>query len=126
MYIYTNEGNYTIMQIVNNQYNCPDTAYNDVIVNPSILFWIPNAFTPNEDDQNETFHPMGFNIPIKDYEFIIYDRWGKQLFYTIDINQGWDGKYKGEYVKQDVYVYSVKVLLEDGPHVFRGAVYLLY
>ncbi|MGB4604426.1 MAG: hypothetical protein WBI08_08385, partial [Bacteroidales bacterium] len=53
IYRYNYEGNYTIMQIVNNQYNCPDTAYNDVIVKPSIIFYIPNAFTPNEDDKNE-------------------------------------------------------------------------
>ena len=45
-----------------------------------------------------------------------FDRWGKQLFYTTDINVGWDGKFNGEYVKQDVYVYSIKVKLEDGPH----------
>ena len=126
MYIYTNAGNYIIMQIVNNQYNCPDTAYNDVTVKPSIIFWLPNAFTPNEDDQNETFFPLGFNVPIEDYEFRIFDRWGKQLFYTTDINVGWDGKFNGEYVKQDVYVYSIKVKLEDGPHVFRGPVYVLH
>ena len=126
MYIYTNAGNYIIMQIVNNQYNCPDTAYNDVTVKPSIIFWLPNAFTPNEDDQNETFFPLGFNVPIEDYEFRIFDRWGKQLFYTTDINVGWDGKFNGEYVKQDVYVYSIKVKLEDGPHVFRGPVYILH
>jgi len=126
MYIYTNAGNYIIMQIVNNKYNCPDTAYNDVTVKPSIIFWLPNAFTPNEDDQNETFFPLGFNVPIEDYEFRIFDRWGKQLFYTTDINVGWDGKFNGEYVKQDVYVYSIKVKLEDGPHVFRGPVYVLH
>ncbi|HPZ36805.1 MAG TPA: gliding motility-associated C-terminal domain-containing protein, partial [Bacteroidales bacterium] len=117
--------NYTIMQIVNNQYNCPDTAYNDVTVNPSIIFYIPNAFTPNEDDKNEFFIPFGFNVSPLEYEFRIYDRWGKQLFYTTDINVGWDGTYKGEYVKQDVYVYMVKVRLEDGIQVFRGSVYLL-
>ncbi|MGB4095732.1 MAG: T9SS type B sorting domain-containing protein, partial [Bacteroidales bacterium] len=125
IYRYNYEGNYTIMQIVNNQYNCPDTAYNDVIVKPSIIFYIPNAFTPNEDDKNEFFMPYGFNVSPLEYEFRIYDRWGKQLFYTTDINQGWDGKYKGEYVKQDMYVYMVKVRLEDGPQVFRGSVYLL-
>ncbi len=125
-YIYTNAGNYTIMQIVNNQYNCPDTAYNDVTVNPSIIFWLPNAFTPNEDDQNEFFMPFGFNVSPLEYEFRIFDRWGKQLFYTTDINVGWDGTYKGKLVKQDVYVYSIKVILEDGPQEFRGSVYVLY
>jgi len=37
----------------------------------------------------------------------IYDRWGKEIFYTKDINVGWDGKYNGKVVKQDVYNYLI-------------------
>ena len=125
-YKYNHEGNYNIIQIVRNDYGCQDTTYNNVIVRSSIMFYIPNAFTPNEDDKNGYFMPLGFNVSPIEYEFRIYDRWGKQLFYTTDINVGWDGKFNGEYVKQDVYVYSIKVKLEDGPHVFRGPVYVLH
>ncbi|MGB4474489.1 MAG: PKD domain-containing protein [Bacteroidales bacterium] len=125
-YIYTNAGNYTIIQIVANEYNCYDTAYNNVIIKPSTMFYIANSFTPNADGLNETFMPLGFNVPIKDYEFRIFDRWGKQLFYTTDLYVGWDGKYKDEFVKQDMYVYSIKVILEDGEHIFRGALYVIY
>ena len=43
-----------------------------------------------------------------------------------DLYVGWDGKYKDEFVKQDMYVYSIKVILEDGEHIFRGALYVIY
>jgi len=124
-YKYNHEGNYNVMQIVENEYGCQDTTYNNVIVRSSIIFYVPNAFTPNEDNQNEFYMPLGFNVSPVEYEFRIYDRWGKQLFFTTDFNVGWDGKFNGEYVKQDVYVYMVKVKLEDGIQVFRGTVYLL-
>ena len=67
------------------------------------MFYIANSFISNADGLNETFMPLGFNVPIKDYEFRIFDRWGKQLFYTTDLYVGWDGKYKDEFVKQDMY-----------------------
>jgi gliding motility-associated-like protein len=124
-FIYSQAGNYNITQIVSNQYGCLDTSYNSVTVRPTIMFYIANAFTPNEDDKNAFFMPLGFNISPIEYEFRIYDRWGKQLFFTTDFNVGWDGKYNGEFVKQDVYVYMVKVRLENGIQVFRGSVYLL-
>jgi gliding motility-associated-like protein len=124
-YKYSQAGDYNITQIIENEYGCLDTTFNSVTVRPSIMFYLPNAFTPNEDDKNAFFMPLGFNISPIEYEFRIYDRWGKQLFFTTDFNVGWDGKYKGEFVKQDIYVYMVKVRLEDGVQVFRGSVYLL-
>lgn len=51
---------------------------------------------------------------------------GQTTFYTTDLYVGWDGKYKDEFVKQDMYVYSIKVILEDGEHIFRGALYVIY
>jgi len=40
---------------------------------------------------------------------VIYDRWGKQLFFTTDINQGWDGSYNGEPVPQGSYTVAIKI-----------------
>jgi len=52
---------------------------------------------------------LGININIDDFEMVIYDRWGKQLFFTTDINQGWDGSYNGEPVPQGSYTVAIKI-----------------
>lgn len=97
---------------VANQYGCKDSVFVPVEIKPEFVFYIPNAFSPyNKDDVNDLF--TGTGIGIAEYEMWVYDRWGRQLYYTKDITQGWNGKGRnnGDYVKQDVYVW--KVIVKD-------------
>jgi gliding motility-associated-like protein len=69
--------------------------------NHNCRMWLPNAFTPNETDQINTYYkPIGINLV--DMEYKIFNRWG-ELIYIGDLNsQGWDGTYKG-LPAQDAY-----------------------
>ena len=67
----------------------------------------PNIFTPNDDGINDVFEPQLLNIDMNSYTLFIFDRWGNTIFETNNYNQGWDGKYKGEFVIQDVYSYKI-------------------
>lgn len=58
---------------------------------PSI--YIPNAFTPNNDGINDSFIIKGKNII--DFSIKIFDRWGEEIFHSFDVNNGWDGTYRG-------------------------------
>ncbi|MGB3947893.1 MAG: T9SS type B sorting domain-containing protein [Bacteroidia bacterium] len=73
-------------------------------------FYIPNAFTPNNDILNDYFKPLANCI--KDYTFTVFNRWGEKLFETTDVEQGWNGYYKGDVCHQDVYVYKVSFIDE--------------
>ncbi len=102
---------YPVTLMVANQYGCKDTAIVKVELLPAFTFYIPNAFTPdNEDNLNDVFTGMG--IGIAKYEMWIFDRWGAKIFYTDDIRKGWNGKVTGKTneVQQDVYVYKVKLV----------------
>ncbi|MBC7865187.1 MAG: PKD domain-containing protein, partial [Bacteroidia bacterium] len=104
---YTTYGDFNLMQIVTNSFGCPDTAYVPIKIIPEYRFWIPNAFTPfNNDDVNPLFKPLVFGV--QDYEFQVFDRWGELIFETHDTEQGWDGTYKGDKVQIDVYVWKIK------------------
>ncbi|MGB4665843.1 MAG: PKD domain-containing protein, partial [Bacteroidales bacterium] len=92
MYRYTIADNYVITQIVANQYGCSDTSYNQVHVRPFTTYYLPNAFTPNDDGQNDFFNFSATNIEFTNFEMRIFDRWGKQIFFTTNPNLGWDGK----------------------------------
>lgn len=105
-----NAGSYYSSLFVYNQYGCWDSTYLRIDIGPDFTFYIPNAFTPqNEDGINDFF--TGYGIGIEKFEMWIFDRWGERLFYTDDITRGWDGKAKGSElsVKTDVYVWKVKI-----------------
>ncbi|MCW5908000.1 MAG: gliding motility-associated C-terminal domain-containing protein [Chitinophagales bacterium] len=62
---------------------------------------LPTAFSPNGDGVNDIFRILNTNITLKHFE--IYNRWGELVFFTTDLQTGWDGTYKG--VEQELGVY---------------------
>jgi len=100
-------GTYHVILYAEDQYGCIDTVGANVFIKDITTFYLPNAFTPNNDDLNEVFNFVGAEINPINFEMRIFDRYGKQLFYTTDINQGWDGTYKGETVPEGVYTIAI-------------------
>ena len=68
--------------------------------------YAPNAFTPNRDGINDSFKVKGTNL--RYFELTVYNRWGNQLFFTRNINVGWNGTYRGRLCPQAVYGYKIK------------------
>ena len=67
--------------------------------------FMPTAFTPNGDGKNDYYTMSGNGIC--DFELTIFNRWGEKVFFTTDINEGWDGTYKGQ--KQGVEKYTALI-----------------
>ena len=67
--------------------------------------WVPNAFTPDKPENNVFRSYTGNNI--RDYSLYIYDREGRQVFYTDDKDAEWDGTFKGRKCEKGVYVWVV-------------------
>ncbi|MGB3946975.1 MAG: PKD domain-containing protein [Bacteroidia bacterium] len=122
---YAAVGYYTIMQVVENEIGCRDTAFADVEVQSDFAFWVANAFTPDKNNLNDTFKPAVFGV--HDYTFSVFDRWGTKIFETTDLNQGWDGTYKNNLCKIDVYNYKIifKDNVENSFHQHIGRVSLI-
>jgi len=87
---------------------------NKVCLNLPARLFIPDAFTPNKDNTNDLFKPVGLSILNGDnagdlkYDFQIYNRWGELVYETHDVTQGWDGRFKGQDAPMDVYVYIIE------------------
>ena len=123
---YSDTGTYTITLITTTQYNCIDTAYETIIIEPDFLFYIPNAFTPDGDGVNDGF--TGKGIYIKEFEMTIFDRWGNLIYRTTDINKPWNGiaNHGTEIAQSDVYVYVFKVTdFKMIKHNYKGIVTLV-
>lgn len=79
--------------------------------------FVPNAFTPNNDGNNDVLSVRANNLT--EVYFTVYDRWGEQVFETNDINLGWDGIFKGKMSDPDVYVYYLTGLCVEGQEFFK-------
>ncbi|MCX7728697.1 MAG: PKD domain-containing protein [Bacteroidia bacterium] len=102
---YGNYGNYPVQLIITNNFGCKDTVTKIITILPEFRFWVPNAFTPNNDGLNDEFLPIV--IGIENYTLEIFDRWGEKIFSTNQYKQGWNGYYKGSACKEDVYVWKI-------------------
>jgi gliding motility-associated-like protein len=81
-----------------------DSASSNVdTANASPDFYIPSAFSPNGNLENQVFKPSRFYISLQNYKFEIYNRFGQNIWSTTDPNKGWDGKE----AQSDVYVYKI-------------------
>ncbi len=123
---YGDTGTYCASLVVMDQHGCTDTVTNCLVVNPIFTFYVPNAFTPNGDGINDVFMPKGSYI--KSYEMYIFDRWGMKLFYSNDINVGWNGVSgkSGQISQEDTYVYMITVFDSKGvKHSYTGKVNLI-
>jgi gliding motility-associated-like protein len=110
---YENAGQYAAALIVISNHGCRDTIVKAIAIEEDFEIYIPNAFSPNGDGNNDTFSPKGYGI-VK-YEINIFDRWGEELFSSHDFSVQWDGRYKGvPVVKEDAYVWKIFVTGTDG------------
>ena len=97
-----------------------------VLKNEPVLpqFYLPNAFSPNGDGINDCF--KGYAAPdlqLLDYQLLIFDRWGNQVFEANDIEDCWDGSFRGKALEPTLFAWFVfaKTMGCDGKElsVFR-------
>ncbi len=93
-------------------------TYKVNFVNCAIKIYVPNAFSPNGDGQNDTFSAfIQAEFPITDFEFAVFNRWGSLIFKTIDRNAAWDGTFNGQPAQSDMYVWFLKIKAHVGDRI---------
>lgn len=96
---------------------CPNKTTVTVYVRlPECLegkLFVPNAFTPNNDGNNDQFYVRS-SAPIEEFYFTVYDRWGEQVFETREQSQGWDGMYKLKQLSPAAFAWYCSGFCENG------------
>lgn len=121
------EGTYPIQLIVVTAEGCIDTVDSFIHIVSDIIFYTPNAFTPDGNEYNQTWKVFAEGIDVYDFDLKIFNRWGEQIWETRNPAEGWDGTYNGEVLKEGTYVFvaRVKDLYSDSYKTFKGHISLL-
>ena len=85
-------GTYEVWLTVADSNQCVDSVMRRITMYYDFVLYVPTAFTPNDDGENDQFGPQGLRMEeYKSYSFYIYNQWGEIIFETEDINEWWDG-----------------------------------
>lgn len=108
-YSFTEPGEYEITQVVVNGAGCTDEMTLTVRAEFGTEYYIPAAFTPNNDGKNDVFRVVGSDV--RDFNLIIFDRWGHEVFSSTDIEQAWDGLTpdRNQPMPEGVYIYRLEM-----------------
>lgn len=110
-------GIYAVRLGVTSSNGCVDSITQEITVNSQVNIYVPNAFSPNQDGVNDFFEVFTAG-PIREYEIIIFDRWGGVKYQSNNIDDSWDGSFlNGEECSEGVYLYSIQYTyqgLNDG------------
>jgi gliding motility-associated-like protein len=95
---------------------------------PNEIFYIPNAFTPNGDERNNTFKPViTSGVDIFNYSFYIYNRWGQVIWESYNPNMGWDGTFNSVMCQDGTYTWKLKFKTPKTDEIkqFEGSLLLM-
>lgn len=133
-YTFQDTGCYDIRLIAENANHCIDSTTRTICVFEGFNFYMPNAFTPDNDGLNDILLPKGTGWLYDNYKFEIFNRWGRKVFFTRDVHEGWDGgaaldPFGLEVAKADINdVYVWRAVVTDNmqkEHELKGVVMLV-
>ena len=119
---------YDIILVAISSDGCRDTTFKTVHVGEDLIYYVPNAFSPDGDEFNNVFKPVltsGFDV--NSYHLSIFNRWGELIFESLNYEEGWDGTYHNEKLLDGTYIWKIKVknLSNDKKTELDGHVTLL-
>lgn len=102
---------YIVTLVAYNALGCPDTIRKVIEVTEELIFYVPNTFTPDDDEFNQGFKPIftsGYDP--SDYGLYIFNRWGELIFESHNAEIGWDGTYasKGAICQDGTYTWKIE------------------
>lgn len=116
-------GYYDVSLIATSDLGCSDTVTKTVPVMPEVLLYVPNSFTPDGDEFNQSWIMYMEGIDVTDFTMLVYNRWGEVVWENHDITAKWDGTYHGKIVQAGTYTWTIRTkdALNDKKYEFKGS-----
>lgn len=119
-FIFPDTGHYPVQLLVVNSDGCEDSIIHVVKIDDIPTVYFPSAFTPNNDGKNDKYQVYG--LEIKKFKFIIYNKWGEQVFSTDNIYESWDGNN----AETGAFVYIAQVVFNNNiKNIYTGNITLV-
>ena len=108
--------------VVYDDFGCSDSANGNLVINPVFSVFIPNSFTPGDNDQvNNYFGPVTYSE--SSFIISIYNSWGQKIY---ESSEFWDGKVNENFVPPGTYSYYIEVIDFKGKPVdFSGKLQII-
>ncbi len=110
----------------------PNGCTSDDCINVTVLqdcgeLYIPTAFSPDADENNDLYQIRINPLCVQSMQMQIFDRWGELIIEMNDINESWDGMYKGEPLNSASFAYVLRIKLSNNPEeqLFKGNITLI-
>jgi gliding motility-associated-like protein len=105
---------------------CYSSITETVEVAEDYNLYVETAFTPNGDGLNDIFMPIALTMRNVSFKLQIFDRNGKLVFESTEASNSWDGTISGSQAPEDIYIWSVSLINEEGyPEQYRGHLTLI-
>ncbi len=117
-HIYISEGQFIAKLMLENNYQCFDTAYTIIRIEDGSRLYVPSAFSPDGNGLNDYFLPIFANEEIKEFEMYIFNRWGINTFSTHQY-EGWNGNDQNSNESCEPNFYSYVIYIIDSKNVRR-------
>ena len=123
--IYPDTGTFVYYVHVISPYGCVGDDTVQVTVVNKAAFFVPTAFSPDGDGLNDIFRPVAVGYRSMSY-FRVFNRWGQQVFFSNNLESGWDGTFKGVKAEIGTYYWEMSYIDRFGKKAFlKGDVELL-
>lgn len=122
------EQNFQVTLVAISEHGCVDSITKVILMEKGVIMYVPNAFTPDGNQFNPVFLPVVTSgVDKNQYQLEIYDRWGELIFKSNDVNEGWDGTYRGAICHEGLYTWKItyKTSSSDEKQMKTGHVNLL-
>ena len=127
-YTFADTGLQVVQLLVQHISGCRDTMTQRLDIVPEVTYFLPNAFTPNNDGTNDVFRGTGYLPGITDFAMLIWNRWGELVFESTDTRTGWNGTrhQDGQQAQPGMYVYQIQFTGPRGqPFRYEGYITLI-
>ena len=117
-------GTYPITLTVTTGEGCSDSITLEIEIVPDIILYVPNSFTPDDDEHNQNWFINIDGIDFENFELVLYNRWGELIWESHDVKESWDGTYGGRIVPNGTYIWKIsfKEKDNDGRKFYTGYV----